>query len=111
DRSILHERIAERFESMLDAGLVEETESLRKRFDLDPAMPSMRTVGYRQAWQYLDGEFGKKDLVEKGVAATRQLAKRQLTWLRSMENVQQFDCLDPALHRKVAKFLRKSLEE
>lgn len=111
DRSVLHARIAKRFESMLEAGLVEETESLRKRFDLDPAMPAMRTVGYRQAWQYLDGEFGKKELVDKGVAATRQLAKRQLTWLRSMENVQQFDCLDPALHRKVGDFLRKSLDE
>ena len=111
DRSILHERIAKRFESMLAAGLVEETESLRKRFDLDPAMPSMRTVGYRQAWQYLDGEFGKKDLVDKGIAATRQLAKRQLTWLRSMKNVQQFDCLDPALHRKAADCLRKFLDD
>ncbi len=111
DRSVLHVRIAKRFESMLEAGLVEETESLRKKFDLDPAMPSMRTVGYRQAWQYLDGEFGKKDLVDKGIAATRQLAKRQLTWLRSMGNVQPFDCLDPKLHRKVADFLRKSLDE
>jgi tRNA dimethylallyltransferase len=83
DRAWLHERIAARFTTMLDAGLVDEVRRLRERGDLNPAMPSMRCVGYRQAWEALDrGELAT--LPERGIAATRQLAKRQLTWLRSM---------------------------
>ena len=109
DRSELHKRIAERFETMLKAGLIEETEWLRKNFDLDPAMPSMRAVGYRQAWQYLEGELSKSELFEKGVAATRQLAKRQLTWLRSMQEVTSFDCLDPGTGRNVRDHLAKAI--
>lgn len=109
DRSALHKRIESRFLSMLDAGLIEETESLRMRFDLSPEMPSMRCVGYRQTWQFLQGRFGRKDLAEKGIAATRQLAKRQLTWLRGMgEQVTNFDCLDPQAGRDVNIFLHEA---
>lgn len=110
DRAVLHQRIALRFESMLQAGLIGETEYLRKEFELDPSMPSMRAVGYRQAWQYLDGEFGRSELIDKGIAATRQLAKRQLTWLRSMDNVKYFDCIDPRSGHNMNVFLHEALE-
>jgi tRNA dimethylallyltransferase len=105
DRAALHQRIAQRFDAMLDDGLIEEVKSLRERYRLSLAMPSMRCVGYRQAWQYLDGEFDMAALREKGIAATRQLAKRQLTWLRGMEGVQQFDCLAPDLAQQVKSYL------
>ena len=88
DRAELHRRIAERFERMLVDGLVEELEGLRRRHALHPGMPSMRCVGYRQVWSYLDGAYGRDELREKGIAATRQLAKRQLTWLRSLPGLQ-----------------------
>jgi tRNA dimethylallyltransferase len=102
DRAILHGRIALRFDQMLgqrdDEGLVAEVAGLRARGDLSPAMPSMRCVGYRQAWDYLDGKIDRAALRETGIIATRQLAKRQLTWLRSMPNRIVIDCLgrDPA---------------
>jgi len=83
DRARLHEAIAERFDEMLASGLVDELKRLRSRYALDPALPSMRCVGYRQAWDYLDGRIDAAALRAKGIAATRQLAKRQLTWLRS----------------------------
>ena len=83
DRALLHEAIARRFQAMLDAGLVDEVRELRQRFALDPALPSMRCVGYRQAWQFLDGTLSMAQLRDAGIAATRQLAKRQLTWLRA----------------------------
>ena len=108
-RSVLHERIAERFRMMLLDGLVEEARSLRQRFALDPAMPSMRTVGYRQAWHYLEGDYGKDELLDKGTAATRQLAKRQITWLRSMNNLNAFDCLSSDLDREVKALLKRNL--
>jgi len=88
DRAELHRRIAERFDAMLAAGLIDELRSLKTRFRLDAGMSSMRAVGYRQAWAHLAGEYGKAELREKGIAATRQLAKRQLTWLRSLEDVE-----------------------
>jgi tRNA dimethylallyltransferase len=109
-RAQLHERISRRFEIMLELGLIGELRKLREQFALEPAMPSMRCVGYRQAWQYLDGEFGLAALREKSVAATRQLAKRQLTWLRSMRNVTEFDCLAPDLEAQVVNFLQHELE-
>jgi tRNA dimethylallyltransferase len=83
DRAALHAAIARRFDTMLAQGLVEEVRALRERFDLSPELPSMRCVGYRQAWNLLDGAINVRDLREQGIAATRQLAKRQLTWLRS----------------------------
>jgi tRNA dimethylallyltransferase len=98
DRSVLHARIAARFDAMLNApggGLIEEVKRLRARGDLHLGLPSMRCVGYRQAWEYLDGEYDLATLREKGIAATRQLAKRQLTWLRSMPDRIIIDCLGP----------------
>ncbi|VVE11248.1 tRNA delta(2)-isopentenylpyrophosphate transferase [Pandoraea aquatica] len=92
DRSVLHARIAERFRLMLAAGFVEEVERLRARGDLDPGLPSMRCVGYRQVWEYLDGETDYDTMRDKGVFATRQLCKRQLTWLRSMPERHIVDC-------------------
>ncbi|HET9662636.1 MAG TPA: tRNA (adenosine(37)-N6)-dimethylallyltransferase MiaA, partial [Burkholderiales bacterium] len=106
----LHARIAQRFEVMLELGLIGEVRRLRDRYALDPAMPSMRCVGYRQVWQYLDGAFGLAALREKGVAATRQLAKRQLTWLRAMKDVTAFDCLAADLEDQVYAFLKRELE-
>ena len=84
DRAWLHARIARRFDAMLDAGFLDEVRNLRARGDLTPDMPSMRCVGYRQAWSFLDGDGSLVELRERGIAATRQLAKRQITWLRSM---------------------------
>ncbi len=94
-RAVLHERIGRRFDAMLDAGLVDEVRTLRESFALTAELPSMRCVGYRQAWTFLDGMGTANDLRERGVAATRQLAKRQLTWLRSMPDFESIDCLRP----------------
>jgi tRNA dimethylallyltransferase len=102
DRAVLHQRIAERFDEMLKAGFLNEVRQLRERFALTADMPSMRAVGYRQAWQFLDGELNKDQLREQAIAATRQLAKRQLTWLRSMPNAFTYDCLDECLLEQVA---------
>jgi tRNA dimethylallyltransferase len=97
DRSVLHARIATRFDQMLGtsdaAGIVAEVAGLRARGDLHPNLPSMRCVGYRQAWEYLDGSIDRAALRETGIIATRQLAKRQLTWLRSMPDRVVLDCL------------------
>jgi tRNA dimethylallyltransferase len=99
DRAVLHQRIAVRFDQMLgtndDTGLVAEVAGLRARGDLNPSLPSMRCVGYRQAWDYLDGTVDRPALRELGIIATRQLAKRQLTWLRSMPERIVIDCLAP----------------
>ena len=102
DRAVLHQRIAERFESMLEMGLVDEVRELRGRHALNMEMPSMRCVGYRQAWEYLDGGATKRELKMRGAAATRQLAKRQLTWLRAMDDIEEFDCLRANLAANVA---------
>jgi tRNA dimethylallyltransferase len=98
DRSVLHARIASRFDAMLESvsgGLIDEVEALRSRGDLHLGLPSMRCVGYRQTWEYLDGAYDHNALREKGIAATRQLAKRQLTWLRSMPDRIVIDCVRP----------------
>jgi len=84
ERGWLHQRIEQRFDAMLDAGFIAEVQGLRDRGDLRPDLPSMRCVGYRQAWEALDGDWPMAELRERGIAATRQLAKRQMTWLRSM---------------------------
>ncbi|MEH6463512.1 MAG: tRNA (adenosine(37)-N6)-dimethylallyltransferase MiaA [Shewanella psychromarinicola] len=88
DRKILHQLIAKRFNMMLEQGFIEEVARLKARNDLHLELPSMRCVGYRQCWQYLDNEFDHTTMVEKATAATRQLAKRQLTWLRSWPDLQ-----------------------
>ena len=95
DRAWLHERIARRFDAMLAGGLLDEVVSLRARGDLTPELPSMRCVGYRQAWEALDGQWPLAELRERGIAATRQLAKRQITWLRSMPQRRVIDCDGP----------------
>ena len=100
DRAALHARIAARFAAMLEAGLVEELRRLREQYPLKPGLPSMRCVGYRQAWEYLEGEYGKEELLNRGIYATRQLAKRQLTWLRGMQ-VEEVDCLAEDLAAQV----------
>lgn len=87
ERSVLHTRIKERFERMLKQGLIAEVEALKSRPDLHLQMPSMRCVGYRQVWQYLEGGLSYEQMVERGIIATRQLAKRQLTWLRSWDSL------------------------
>lgn len=93
DRKILHERIGQRFRKMLDAGFVNEVRSLYRRDDLNLNKSSMRTVGYRQIWQHLDGSITYDVMVEKGIVATRQLAKRQLTWLRADDELHGLDCV------------------
>ncbi|MBI1398357.1 MAG: tRNA (adenosine(37)-N6)-dimethylallyltransferase MiaA [Betaproteobacteria bacterium] len=108
DRAVLHARIAARFEEMLELGLIGEVRGLREQYPLSLALPSMRCVGYRQVWQYLDGEFGLARLRETAVAATRQLAKRQLTWLRSFDHVERFDCFDPALEDRIHEHVSAS---
>lgn len=95
DRAWLHERIAQRFDAMLAQGFVDEVRALRARGDLHAGLPSMRCVGYRQAWEVLDGTQPPASLRERGIAATRQLAKRQLTWLRSMPRRQVIACDAP----------------
>jgi tRNA dimethylallyltransferase len=110
DRSVLHKRIATRFDAMLkDGALIDEVETLRKRGDLHLGLPSMRCVGYRQTWEYLDGFYGLSELREKGIAATRQLAKRQITWLRSMPDRQIVDCLAPDDTQQVNHLIQASL--
>jgi tRNA dimethylallyltransferase len=109
DRGELHHRIAARFETMLELGLIGELRKLRADYGLDLEMPSMRCVGYRQTWEYLDGKIGLSALREQGIAATRQLAKRQLTWLRAMTEVMDFDCLADDLSDQVLAHLRQRL--
>jgi len=103
ERRVLHERIARRFREMLGAGLVAELESLRARYRLSADLPSMRAVGYRQAWDTLEGVAPAQTLEARGIAATRQLAKRQLTWLRGMEGLERIDCLRPGLAQAVGE--------
>jgi tRNA dimethylallyltransferase len=88
DREALSQRIEQRFDAMLEDGLVDEVRQLRNRYRLTPGMPSMRAVGYRQVWQFLEGEISEPELRSQAVAATRQLAKRQLTWLRSFRELE-----------------------
>ena len=90
-RAVLHERINQRFVTMLGEGFLDEMRTLRARGDLHLGLPSMRCVGYRQAWEHLDGAYGYDELIEKGQAATRQLAKRQMTWIRGMPQIRVFD--------------------
>ncbi len=109
DRKVLHQRIQHRFETMLEMGLIEEVRSILSQFSLTLEMPSMRCVGYRQVYQYLQGQLSLMELREKGAAATRQLAKRQLTWLRSMEQLTEFDCLADNLLEQVMYYLQTML--
>lgn len=111
ERSVLHQRIADRFDQMLQAqpGLLDEVRALRARGDLHAGLPSMRCVGYRQAWDYLEGSMDLATLREQGMAATRQLAKRQLTWLRSMPDRISVDCLAPDAADQVLQQVKAAL--
>ena len=95
ERTQLHERITQRFQSMLHAGFLDEVRRLRQRPELHADLPSMRAVGYRQAWAHLDGDLDETEWIERAVAATRQYAKRQLTWFRGESNLQRIDSLSP----------------
>ena len=107
ERHILHERIAQRFSMMIEQGFIAEVEALHARGDLDVSMPSVRAVGYRQAWDYLEGKLSRSEMIERGVIATRQLAKRQFTWLRGWhEDIEWFDSLDPKRADRLLKHLR-----
>ncbi|AKU13398.1 tRNA dimethylallyltransferase [Azoarcus sp. CIB] len=113
DRAVLHARIEQRFDAMLAAGLIDEVRRLRERYRLDLSMPSMRCVGYRQAWEYLDGTDDYATMRFKGIAATRQLAKRQLTWQRQFRETWpeliELDCLRPDLAKAVAATAQRLL--
>lgn len=113
DRSVLHQRIAERFDAMLAAGFVDEVRQLRARYRLDPGLPSMRAVGYRQAWEFIDGKVSADEFRFKAIAATRQLAKRQLTWQRQFSEqwpeLTTLDCLQPDLAGRVAALAEQLL--
>ena len=98
EREALNRRIAERFDAMLAAGLVDEVRRLRERYRLSAAAPSMRAVGYRQVWECLEGKIPAAELRDRGVTATRQLAKRQLTWLRSFRDVPTVSGIDDLAH-------------
>jgi tRNA dimethylallyltransferase len=111
DRAVLHRRIEQRFDAMLAAGLLDELRSLRTKYRLDPRLPSMRCVGYRQAWAHLDSEEDYATMRFKGIAATRQLAKRQLTWQRQFRenwaDLEELDCLDAGLAEKVVERVQR----
>lgn len=109
DRSWLHARIAQRFDAMLAQGFLDEVRVLRARGDLHPDLPSMRCVGYRQAWEALDGTLSLTELRERGIFATRQLAKRQITWLRSMPERVVVACDQPDALTAVLQHTRTAL--
>ena len=110
-RSVLHERIADRFAAMLQQGLIAEVEQLQRMYpELNIALPSMRCVGYRQTLQYLAGEFDQAELLNRGVYATRQLAKRQLTWLRGMDDTLNIDCLGPDMPAHVLQHIQRFIQ-
>lgn len=118
ERKILHERIALRFRAMLAAGLVEEVEGLRARHQLSAELPSMRCVGYRQVWEMLEGKLPAAELADRGIFATRQFAKRQLTWLRALrvagtidhEFDLDFDLAEPATAARIRDRIARHLE-
>lgn len=114
DRAALHQRIETRFLQMLEQGLVDEVARLKQRGDLNLSMPSMRCVGYRQVWQHLAGELSQRQMRAKAIAATRQLAKRQITWLRKQPQKGSFDCLNyrkDAIFREIETALTRALPE
>ncbi len=109
DRAALHTRLEARFRGMLEAGFVAEVQRLRARGDLSPELPSMRAVGYRQVWAYLAGETDRETMIARAVAATRGLAKRQLTWLRGEAEALRVDPFAPGALQKVLRFLALAL--
>ena len=108
DRSFLHDRIAKRFDIMLEQGFIDEVRQLKLRPELNADLPSIRCVGYRQAWDYLDGSIDHKEMRERGIIATRQLAKRQLTWCRSIPERLIIDCTKDNINEQVVQHARAS---
>ena len=112
DRAVLHERIAERFDAMLAEGLVEELRRLRERHPaLTATQPSMRCVGYRQVWEMQEGRLPETELRDRGIFATRQLAKRQITWLRSFTDITRIDCLSEDFRQQALGIAQQFIEE
>ena len=110
NRKIFHQRIEERVHEMVQEGLFKEVEFLRNKYpNLQSHMPSMRSVGYRQVLEYFNGNFPEQECIDKIIFATRQLAKRQMTWMRGMENLNLFDCLKDELNQEVASFVKAVL--
>ncbi|MFI4918335.1 MAG: tRNA (adenosine(37)-N6)-dimethylallyltransferase MiaA [Legionellales bacterium] len=109
-RSWLHQRIAQRFEQMLAEGFVEEVKQLHQKWDLHEQLPAMRCVGYRQVFEYLQGAYDYLSMCDKGLAATRQLAKRQLTWLRSWEDTLVYDPQEAIFSKEIIAKIRKILD-
>lgn len=111
DRNLLHHLIEKRFSQMVQNGLVEEVEVLSKRPDIHDALPSIRSVGYRQVWQYIKNQLSKEDMYRLAIAATRQLAKRQMTWLRTWPNLHKFDSLRSEVIHSIKKLLQERLDK
>ncbi len=111
DRGVLHEKIAQRFKLMLQQGFVEEVEALYRRGDLTVQMPSIRAVGYRQVWSYLDGEINVEEMQELGIIATRQLAKRQFTWLRRETDAFTFYTEEGHVFERVLEAVQQRISE
>ncbi|HAO25762.1 MAG: tRNA (adenosine(37)-N6)-dimethylallyltransferase MiaA [Methylophaga sp.] len=111
DRKILHQRIAKRYKMMIQTGFIEEVKKLRARGDLHAALPSIRAVGYRQAWSFLNGDYDEATFIDKAIIATRQMAKRQLTWLRAQNDGVWFDSGKDLPKEPVLDFLRRTLSE
>lgn len=109
DRAILHQKIEQRFDQMLDIGLIDEVRALYERGDLGSQLPSIRAVGYRQVWQYLNGELDFEQMREKAIVATRQLAKRQFTWLRKQNDAVRFTSESAGLTGQALTVIRASL--
>ncbi|GEK74026.1 MULTISPECIES: tRNA (adenosine(37)-N6)-dimethylallyltransferase MiaA [Halomonas] len=107
DRAVLHARIARRFDAMLEAGFLDEMAALKARGDLTPDLPSMKSVGYRQGWEYLEGEVDRATFRHRGIVATRQLAKRQLTWMRRWPELHWVDSLGAAPLDELLKLVRE----
>jgi tRNA dimethylallyltransferase len=111
DRKVLHERIAVRFDDMLKQGFLNEVKALLKQYPvLTPELPSMRCVGYRQALEHLAGDYDLAELRDRGIFATRQLAKRQLTWLRGMDDTFELDCLNPNMYELVFNQIKQLIK-
>jgi tRNA dimethylallyltransferase len=111
DRKEIHARISLRFEQMLQKGFVEEVETLMKRGNLNPDLPSLRAVGYRQVWNYLQNKLTFDEMSQQAIIATRQLAKRQLTWLRSWPTLQWFDSQSPTVLQDIQTYLMRVVFE
>jgi tRNA dimethylallyltransferase len=110
DRRTLHDRIARRFRAMLAAGFINEVAALRDRGDLGLDQPALRAVGYRAIWHYLEGEYQFEEMVERGIIATRQLAKRQFTWFRAEVDALWFDSCDPDIDQQLAVAIKRHIK-